>query len=84
MNAPTVFCNRGDMVRGKTKCFLKRKGTTNRRHMKPGFINGDIYKRPYGVVKVFFYHFDKAGDLIVTLVPRDQIVLANDEFKLEG
>ncbi|MEB2529411.1 hypothetical protein, partial [Kocuria rosea] len=46
------------------------------RYRKPGFINGTL-PRPNGTVKVFFYHFDSAGDLVVTKVPAKYVELVD-------
>lgn len=73
--------SRGFIVEGKTKVYVI-KGSGIRRGMKAGFVNGDIFMRPRGTTKAFVYHFDGAGNLLISLVPIKQIIPA--EFQLEG
>lgn len=58
----------------KTAVFIVR-GRGRGKHRKPAFINGQL-PRPSGVKKLLVYHFDRQGDLLVTLMPSRHVEIA--------
>jgi hypothetical protein len=65
----------------KTRAWLMY-GTCRGPRWKSGFINGDLPRRSRKVKRVFFYHFDKFGDLCIDLVDVGKVKIETYQLEL--